>query len=141
MKEIIFGGDSDRGVATSAGLFVLRVFAGLAMAFGHGMGKVPPSDKFIEGVGNMGFPAPVAMAWVAGLSEFAGGILLALGLATRLSAASVAATMVVAAFIRHAADPFGDREMALLYLAISLLFVFRGAGSWSIDALIAGRKK
>lgn len=140
MKKLIFGGDSDSSVATSLGLFVLRVFTGLAMAFGHGIGKVPPSDKFIEGVGSMGFPFPVVMAWAAGASEFFGGILLALGLATRLSAASVAGTMVVAAFIRHAADPFGDKEMALLYLAISLLFMFRGAGAWSIDALISGKK-
>ena len=44
-------------------LLGLRVFAGLAMAFAHGLGKVPPSDRFIGAVENLGFPAPALFAW------------------------------------------------------------------------------
>lgn len=140
MKNFIFGGDSDNSVATSAGLAFLRIFAGLSMAFGHGIKKLPPAEGFVGAVKGMGFPAPELFAWAAALSEFGGGILLALGLATRLSSLMVFGTMVVAFAGVHLRDPFEKQEMALLYLVISLLFVLRGAGSWSIDALIRGKR-
>jgi putative oxidoreductase len=110
------------------------------MAFGHGINKLPPSEGFVGAVRGMGFPAAEAFAWAAALSEFAGGILLALGLATRLSSLMVFGTMVVAFAGVHLRDPFAKQEMALLYLFVSLLFVLRGAGSWSIDALIRGKR-
>lgn len=78
------------------GLLLLRIGMGLAMAFAHGLGKLPPSDKLIEGVGSMGFPVPVVFAWLAALSEFAGGILIALGLFTRPASLFLAGTMCTA---------------------------------------------
>lgn len=117
----------------------LRVFAGLAMAFGHGLGKVPPSEKFLEGVTELGFPMPEVFGWAAGLSEFAGGIFLAFGLFTRPAAFFVASTMFVAGFLRHAQDPFKAKELALLYFVIALVFVARGAGKWSADRVLLRR--
>ncbi|MBL7543027.1 MAG: DoxX family protein [Bdellovibrionaceae bacterium] len=118
----------------SLAVAVLRVFVGLTMAFSHGLGKVPPPEQLIGGLESMGFPMPVFFAWCAGLAEFAGGLLLALGLLTRPSALFMAITMAVAAFVAHAADPFQKKEMALLYLFISLFFFIYGAGKWSLDA-------
>jgi putative oxidoreductase len=37
-----------------AGRLLLRLFAGLSLAFAHGIGKLPPSQRFVEGVGRMG---------------------------------------------------------------------------------------
>lgn len=116
-----------------------RVATGLMMAFGHGWSKMPPPDRLVEGVGAMGFPFPVLFAWSASLSEFAGGLLIAIGLATRPSALFLAITMTVAAFVAHAADPFERKEMALLYLVLSLIFVARGSGKFSVDHLIGGK--
>lgn len=121
-------------------LTALRVFIGLTMAFSHGLGKIPPSEMLIGGVASLGFPAPELFAWMAGLAEFAGGLLLALGLLTRPAAAFVVFTMVVAAFGVHAADPFVKKEMALLYLFTSLFFVLHGAGRWSIDHILTNKK-
>jgi len=117
-------------------LTLLRVFIGLCMAFSHGLGKIPPSEMLVGGVQALGFPMPELFAWAAGLAEFAGGILLALGLLTRPAAAFVVFTMAVAAFGAHAADPFGQKEMALLYLFASLFFVIHGAGRWSVDNIL-----
>ncbi|UXR64733.1 DoxX family protein [Bdellovibrio bacteriovorus] len=114
-------------------LTMLRVFIGATMAFSHGLGKLPPSEMLVGGVASLGFPMPEFFAWCAGLAEFAGGILLMLGLLTRPAAAFVVFTMAVAVFGVHAADPFGQKEMALLYLFASLFFVIHGAGRWSID--------
>ncbi|MDA0748989.1 MAG: DoxX family protein [bacterium] len=120
----------------NGGLALLRVFAGLAMALQHGIGKIPPSDGFIAGVQKLGFPLAEGFAWAAGTSEFLGGLLLALGLLTRPAAACVAGTMAVAAFGRHAADPFQNKELALLYLGVALLFVALGAGRYGVDAFL-----
>ncbi len=140
LGQILFGGTVIPGWAANVGLFVLRTVTGLALAFGHGLGKLPPSERFIAGVTEMGFPAPALFAWAAGLSELAGGILLALGLATRPSSFFIMVTMLVALLIRHAPDPFATKEKALLYAAVAFLLLLAGAGKYSVDALVTRRK-
>ena len=68
------------------GMFVFRVFIGCAMAFSHGLGKVPPPEQLVAGVTAMGFPIPLFFAWCAAASELVGGLLIALGWYTRLAA-------------------------------------------------------
>lgn len=121
------------------GILVFRVFIGLAMAFAHGLGKLPPPQMLIDGVQSMGFPLPVVFAWAAALSEFVGALLIAVGLFTRYAAGFLAFTMGVAAFVVHAQDAFDKKEMALLYLAACVLIMFVGAGRFSLDRII--RKK
>lgn len=121
-------------------LMLLRVFIGLAMAFSHGLGKVPPPEQLISGVAAMGLPAPEFFSWCAALAEFVGGILIAIGLLTRPAAAFLVITMAVAGFVVHAADPFGVKEMAFLYFFAGLFFMIHGAGRWSVDALITKNK-
>lgn len=133
--------DGAQGVRASAGLLIPRVYIGLAMAFAHGLGKLPPSEKFIEGVAEMGFPAPLVFAWAAAVAEFAGGLCLALGLLTRPSALFCLFTMIVAAFVRHGADPFQRKELALLYAAAFAIFVVIGPGRFSLDALFSRNEK
>ena len=139
LRKILFGGESGFSRAANAGLALLRIFTGLALAFGHGIGKMPPSKRFIEIVGGLGFPLPTLFAWIASLTEFGGAIFLALGLFTRISGFFVSVFMIVAAFGVHVSDPFDKKEKALLYLFIALLFFFKGSSDWSIDALIRER--
>lgn len=135
MKKLLFGG-SRLDNRSDFALTLLRVFAGLAMAFGHGLGKLPVSDRFISGVEDLGFPMPFIFAWAAAVSEFLGGLFLALGLFTRPAAFFVGITMAVAAFIRHADDPFGSKEKAILYVFIALVFLLTGSGKYSLDRVI-----
>ena len=81
----------------------------------HGYGKVFGGDitPLTQGVTAMGFPYPEVFAWAAALSEFLGGICIVLGLFTRPAAFFVFATMSVAAFIAHKADPLQTKELAL----------------------------
>lgn len=117
---------------------LLRVASGLMMAT-HGYGKIFEEgrmERFTTGVGEMGFPLPGLFAWLAALSELVGGIALALGLGARVSAALIAGTMFVAAFIRHGGDPFEKKELALLYLVVMLFFAAWGGGRWALDRLL-----
>ena len=124
--------------AVDAGLLLLRVFTGLSLCFAHGVNKLPPSDRFVAGVAEMGFPLPLLFAWAAAFAETVGGLLLATGLATRLAAVFIAVNMFVAVFVRQAGQPFGERELALFYFVVALQFVLTGAGRLSIDAALAG---
>lgn len=136
IKDLVFGGQGSSSKLGDAGLLILRVFTGGAMAFGHGLAKIQNPDKAIKAASNIGIPLPEIMGWAANLSEFLGGILLALGLLTRPSACLIGITMAVAAFMIHGSDPFQKKELALIYLASCIVFVFNGAGRFSIDTLI-----
>lgn len=136
LKNILFGGESGLSPLANAGLTLLRIFAGAAMMLGHGLGKLPPSEQFIERTGTMGFPVPVFFAWAAALSEFLGGAFLALGFLTRVSSFLILCVMLVALLGVHYNDPFNRQELAFLYLFIALCFMLKGAGDWSIDAFL-----
>lgn len=123
-------------IKTDAGLLVLRVCAGLFMAFGHGLGKMPPSDGLIGTVEKLGFPLPFIFAWMAGLSEFLGGLLIALGLFTRPAAFFWICTMGIATLLRHADDPFSTKEKALLYLTIGICLLLTGGGKYSLSKVL-----
>lgn len=125
-----------------AGLLILRVLTGCFMAT-HGYGKIFTEgrmERFTEGVAEMGFPVPVLFAWAAALSELVGGLLLAAGLFTRYAAFFIFSTMTVAVFIRHADDPFSQKEKALLFWTIALAFMLIGAGRYALDRLISREK-
>lgn len=138
LRSFLVGtGDTSRW--TDVGLLILRLGFGLSLAFAHGLGKLPPSEGFVGVTGELGFPAPLLFAWAAGLSEFVGGLFLAVGLFTRPAGLFVAITLGVAAFLQHAGDPFPDRELALAYFAVGLAFAFTGAGRYALDARIRRR--
>ena len=124
------------GAPTDFGLLLIRLFFGLALAFGHGVNKWPPSDRFVAGVREMDFPAPIFFAWASAFAELICGILIAMGFSTRIAATIAGINMIVAAFIRQAGDPFGERELALAYLIAFAALVFTGAGGFSLDAFL-----
>jgi putative oxidoreductase len=117
------------------GILWLRMFAGLGMAY-HGYQKifvVDHMDGFIQSVSHMGMPFPFYLAWAAALSEFVGGILVAIGFMTRVSSFFIFCTMSVASFIAHQNDSFAVKELALAYLAMSGALMFTGGGQYSLD--------
>ena len=138
-RDILFGGSGGGSKLADIGLALLRLVAGVAMAVNHGAGKIQKPGQIIEGADDMGFPVPFFFGWMAIIAEFFGGILLALGLATRPAAFLLACTMATAAFIRHANDNFKTREPALLFLFIAVLFLLAGSGRYGVDALLRRR--
>lgn len=127
------------GPATHA---ILRVGAGL-LFMQHGAQKL---YGWLGGFG--GQPGATAelfsQMWVAGVLEFWGGLIIAIGLFTRPVGLLLSLQMLVAHFIAH--QPQGGfpiengGEMALLYALIFAFFFANGAGPLSIDRWWTERK-
>lgn len=139
MKRILslfFSGQELPSIAAEAGWTLLRLFAGTSLMMAHGIGKLPPSEQFVAGVANLGFPLPSLFAWSASLAEFLGGAFLAIGFLTRPAAFFVLFTMAVAFFGVHLHDPYQKKELATLYGFIAIAYLLVGSGRLSIDALV-----
>ena len=54
IKRLVFGGAVIESIPANVGLAILRVFVGLSMALGHGLGKIPPSERFVAIIENFG---------------------------------------------------------------------------------------
>ncbi|HJZ66659.1 MAG TPA: DoxX family protein [Blastocatellia bacterium] len=82
---------------------------------------------------------------IAGVIEFGGGILIAVGLFTSFAAFIAAGEMAVAYFKQHAPGglwPIINRgELAVLFCFVFLFIASRGSGILSIDALRGKAKR
>ena len=124
----------------ATGLLVLRVATGMTMAVAHGWPKLErlmsDAPRFADPFG-IGVVPSLALAT---FGELVCGILIALGLGTRLAAVPFAFTMLVAMFVAHAGDPWSDKERAFLFLVPAIALMITGPGRYSLDAWIRARR-
>src|SRR5688572_5562640 len=103
------------GQYLDCGLLVLRLGAGLFLAFGHGLAKLTGfADKAAAFADPIGLGPTVSLALVV-FAEFFCALAVAAGLLTRLAALPVIFTMGVAAIAVHWSDGFKGMEKALLF--------------------------
>jgi putative oxidoreductase len=116
---------------------LIRVALGVIL-IPHGYAKlfmddaVSASRNFV----NFGWSYPLAWAYFIGTVEFFGGIMLAVGLFTRIVAAAFVIQMSVICFaVLWPVWSWGRRgmEYALLMGIVSLAISFRGGGRYSLD--------
>ena len=78
--------------------------------------------------------------WFAGVLEFFGGLLVAVGFFTRPVAFVLSGLMAWAYFQVHIGQAFfpieNGGELAMLFCWFFLFLAFAGGGSWSVDALL-----
>lgn len=113
-------------------LLVLRIaIAGFMLS--HGLPKL---STLLAGDWSFGDPLGIGSSPSLVLTVFAEvvcSLLILIGLLTRLATLPLLFTMLVAAFVVHAPDPFGKKELALLYALVYATLFFAGPGRYSID--------
>ncbi|MBH0040031.1 MULTISPECIES: DoxX family protein [unclassified Pseudoalteromonas] len=133
---------SKAGVAA----LILRVPVGLILA-AHGAQKLFAwfGGYGLEGTGqwmaSIGLEPGYWLAMMAGSAEFFGGIALVIGLLTRPAAVVAGFTMLIAIFSVHISNGLfmanNGYEYALTLLVVMAVLVIQGAGSFSLDNVLA----
>jgi uncharacterized membrane protein YphA (DoxX/SURF4 family) len=120
---------------SGTGTAVVRIITGLFMAY-HGfeifdsklMNDYAQWDMF------KGLPMGLILVYLGKGAEFVAGILLALGLFTKLASAIIAVTMLsITFFVGHGKFWYEDQH-PFLFVLLALIFFFNGGGTWSLDA-------
>ena len=114
---------------------LLRIVAGLLFAC-HG------AQKLFGALGGTKMTSnPMMLA--GGIIEFAGGLLIAIGLVASWAAFIASGEMAVAYFMVHAKGGFwpivNKGELAVVYCFLFLYIAARGAGPYSVDAMMRRR--
>lgn len=117
-------------------LLLLRIVASVLLIT-HGF---PKFTKVMAG--DMQFADPLGLG--AGLSlllvtfaEFVCPVLIILGAATRLAAIPIIINFIVVAFIVHANDPFGKKELPIFFILAYVILLILGSGKYSVDRMIS----
>lgn len=141
-----FSGIQNNARTVDIGLLILRFMTGLALAtvfekFLPREGIWGPQQWFIDDVAAMGFPLPLLFAWAAVLSEFFGGILLMIGLASRSAALLNVVVTFTAAFVYHDGAVAQSALTATVFLTMTATILVAGPGKISIDGLLSARNQ
>lgn len=132
--------------ALSIAILLLRIMAGLILFVG-GAGKV------MGWFGGFGMTATLEMfksnihlsafwTYVSCYAEFIGGLLIMIGLLTRVAATALFINMLVATLFTGFKNFFmGGAAYPCLLMVIFLAIIFSGPMFYSIDSLLAKRKK
>ena len=121
-------------------LGILRIVAAL-LFMAHGAQKLfgfPAAPDF-------GLPPAFSLLWFGAVLEFFGGLLVLVGLFTRIVAFILCGEMAVAYWMFHAPKSFfpvlNGGDAAILYCFVFLYIVFAGPGAWSIDQAREGSRR
>jgi putative oxidoreductase len=118
---------------------LLRLFVGGTMVY-HGQGKLFNLEGTAQFFSKIGIEPSFIMATLASLGEVFGGLLVMLGLFTRMGALANAVSMAVAIIFLGWPNGFDVRQGGIEYMATLLvIFIFiaiNGAGKFSVDKVL-----
>jgi putative oxidoreductase len=119
-----------------------RLTVGLVF-IGTGWGKLHTLPDVTDYFASLGIPAPGLNARIAATTEFVGGLLVLVGLGTRVAVLPMAFTMVIAILTAKRGDIHGLTDLVGFeewsYLVLFAWLALAGAGPLSLDRLIAPR--
>ncbi|MCG2590099.1 DoxX family protein [Rhodohalobacter sulfatireducens] len=121
-------------VSPDLAILLLRIGT-VCLVLTHG---IPKLIKIITGDFTFGDPlglGPTVSLLLATFAEVICAIFVLIGFWTRLATIPLIFTFIVIVFIVYAGDPFGDKELPLLFLISFLTLFLTGSGKYSIDEI------
>lgn len=136
MKNTILNHQSlNKDLAT---LLFRLIFGGMFVYYGYT--KLASFNEILPMFGDIiGIGAKLSFSLVI-FAELFCGFLVLVGCFTRLAIIPIFIAMAVAFFVAHAKDPFIVKQLAFLYLLLSIVIFVAGSGKFSIDRLIRNKK-
>jgi putative oxidoreductase len=120
---------------------IFRIIIGIFMIY-HGweVFSKEPIDTYTGWLTDKHFPAPRFWAYLGKGIELAGGLLLLLGLFTRLATILLMPDMLFIVFVLGHGKIFYEDQYPFLFFLFFGYFFFAGPGKWSLDELLFKRK-
>ncbi|WP_226351949.1 DoxX family protein [Pseudonocardia sp. ICBG601] len=129
---------------STVALMIARLLLGTVL-IAHGAQKATGFGDIVASFTTMGIPAPAAAAAIAMSVELVGGAALLTGTATTVAGLVVVVNMVGAVVLVHSPNTVfvddGGWELVGVIAAGALLLAASGPGPWSVDALLARRRR
>ena len=122
------------------GIAIVRIIVGLFLIY-HGWEVFDAAKMKEYSSWNTwkGYSSPDFMVYLGKTSELVGGILLTLGLFSRLACILIAGTMLFIVFFIGNGKFWSDDQHPFLFVLLAFIFFFTGPGMWSLDELIFRR--
>lgn len=122
-------------LAGELGLLFLRITAGGGMLWLHGWPKLMHfSERMDRFADPFGLGPAVSLTLIV-FAEVVCAALVLLGLWTRAAVIPLLIGMGTVAFVVKGGDPVGEKELALVYLAMYLVLLLTGSGRYSVDRI------
>ena len=121
----------------TAGLFLVRITVGFFMIY-HGL-EILSAEKmngYLQWDLFKNSSSAKTMVYAGKAAELAGGILLAIGLLTRIAALILMGTMSYIAFFVGKGIIWYDDQHPFLFVLLAIVFLSIGGGPWSLDHLL-----
>ena len=120
-----------------ASLLLRLIFGGLFIY--HGYTKLIAFDDILKIWQSVIGLSPKLELCLVIFAEFFCGILVTLGLFTRLAVIPIFITMIVVFFVAQKKDAFPVKELSFTFLLLSIVIYVLGSGKFSLDRLIFKR--
>jgi len=121
--------------AFNFGMLILRVASGLLLAY-HGYQKLIKFNVLKYKFMNFMHMGPTLSLSLITFAELVCGILVMLGLFTRLACIPIIIGMGVVVFVASHAQIFAQGEKGMIYLAATITILFCGPGKISMDGMM-----
>ena len=131
---------SPSGLWQNSGIAMIRVILGVFMAY-HGWEVFDANkmNEYSKWLTDIKFPAPALLAYLGKGIELVSGVLIMLGLFTRLAIIPLAITMAIISFGLGKGRIFMEDQHPFLFILLAFVFFFTGPGKWSLDYLLFER--
>jgi putative oxidoreductase len=132
---------SPKSIMENNGIALIRIIVGVFLIY-HGweifdtikMKEYATWDMFKKN------SSPSLMPYLGKGSELIGGLLLAIGLLTRVGCVVIIGTMLYISFIIGNGKIWYDDQYPFLFILLALVFIFTGPGNLSVDKMIFNKK-